>query len=64
MVAATPGRRRPGRSRRAGGEDWRGEDQEHEGCALNWLEGEEEGGSPVGQGDDRAREEEHGAAAR
>jgi hypothetical protein len=32
--------------------------------ALNWLEGEEEGGSPVGGGDDRAREEEHGAVAR
>jgi hypothetical protein len=39
MVAATPGRRRPGRSRLAGGEEWRGEDHEHERGALNWLEG-------------------------
>jgi hypothetical protein len=39
MVAATPGWRRPGRSRLADGEEWRGEDHEHERGVLNWLEG-------------------------
>jgi hypothetical protein len=35
MAAATPRQQWPDRSRLAGGKDWRGEDQEHEGGMLN-----------------------------
>jgi hypothetical protein len=55
VVAATPGRRWPGRSRLAGDEEWQGEDQEHEEGALNWLEGlvgkEAHRGRGAGNGD-------------